>query len=257
MPLKRVLERLRAPGGCPWDRKQDAASLRTYVLEEAYELVEAIDGGQPGEIREELGDLLLQVVFQAIFAEERGVFSLDDVVDGITSKMIRRHPHVFGTRSVTSADEVLVNWERDKLASEGGKRHSLLDGIPSALPALTRAQRVQQRAAGVGFDWTSVDGPLAKVEEELGELRLAIQRAGTVEEMEEEVGDLLFSVVNVARKIAIDAEGALRAACIKFGERFRFAEERAVASGRSLAEMNAAELDALWEAAKAPRPQGS
>jgi tetrapyrrole methylase family protein/MazG family protein len=245
-----IMARLRAPEGCPWDREQDHQSLKPYLLEEAYELLEAVDHGDSGTVCAELGDVLLQVVFHAQVAAEAGSFDIGDVCDRISEKLIHRHPHVFGTVEVRDSDEVVDNWEVLKRAeAETGPRESALDGVPAGLPALQRAQKLQRKAARVGFDWPDIQGPLDKVTEELGELE-AEREAGVPEKLAWEIGDLLFAVVNVARFLHVDAEDALRMACRRFDSRFRQVEQQAAGSGRSLSQMTLPEMDALWDAAK-------
>jgi len=239
-----VVHRLRAPGGCPWDREQTHASLRSTLLEEAYEVLEAIDQGSMPALREELGDVLLQVLMQAEIGQESGEFSLGDVADGVREKLIRRHPHVFGDVQVSGADEVVRNWEALKAAEY--RRESALDGVQRSLPALQWAWSLQRRAANVGFDWPDVEGALDKVREELDELR----QAATPEEREAEFGDLVFSMVNVARKMGMNPEDALRQASGRFEARFRLMETAVRAAGKTLAEMPIEELDRFWEAAK-------
>ncbi len=239
-----VVHRLRVPGGCPWDREQTHASLRSTLLEEAYEVLEAIDQGSMPALREELGDVLLQVLMQAEIGQESGEFSLGDVADGVREKLIRRHPHVFGDVQVSGADEVVRNWEALKAAEY--RRESALDGVQRSLPALQWAWSLQRRAANVGFDWPDVEGALDKVREELDELR----QAATPEEREAEFGDLVFSMVNVARKMGMNPEDALRQASGRFEARFRLMETAVRAAGKTLAEMPIEELDRYWEAAK-------
>ncbi len=247
--LVRVVERLRAPGGCPWDREQTHRSLRPYVLEEAYEVVEAIDGGDPRSLKEELGDLLLQVVLHSVIAAEGGDFDIAGVVEGITAKIIRRHPHVFGTGRAETAEEVRSNWEdlKHREKGDGGER-SVLDGVHSGLPSLMEAEELQARAAAVGFDWRSPTEVWPKLEEELGELRQVLAAGGA--SAEEELGDVFFALVNLARLLGINAEVAVKAANRKFSRRFRAMEARAREEGRRLADMPLADLDALWEAVK-------
>ena len=239
-----VVRRLRSPHGCPWDREQTHASLRATMLEEAYEVLEAIDEASMAKLREELGDVLLQVLMQAAIAEERGEFSLGDVADSVREKLVRRHPHVFGDTKVSGADEVVRNWETLKAAEYG--RASALDGVQRSLPALQWAWSMQRRAANVGFDWRDVEGALEKIREELDELRTA----PTVEAREAEFGDLLFTMVNVARKLGINPEDALRGTTGRFEARFRMMEQQARSDGRSLADLKIEELDQYWEAAK-------
>ena len=246
-PLVDVLASLRGENGCPWDREQNHFSLRKYLLEETYEVIEAINQGDMYKICEELGDLLLQIVFHAQIARESGYFDINDVVSGITEKMIRRHPHVFGNASVQSSREVEINWEKIKRTES---RASLLDGIPAGLPALLRAARVQSRAAQVGFDWPDYRGAREKVIEELGELSAAVAGGEKPARLAEETGDLLFAAVNLARLLKVDAELALAATVDKFIARFRFMEEKARKMGRELAGCTLQELDGWWEQAK-------
>lgn len=242
--LVEVVRRLRSPRGCPWDREQTHASLRATMLEEAYEVLEAIDERSITKLREELGDVLLQVLMQATIADEAHEFSLGDVADAVREKLVRRHPHVFGDRKVSGADEVVRNWEALKAQEYG--RQSALDGVQRSLPALQWAWSLQRRAGNVGFDWPDVDGPLDKIREELDELR----EAKTVEDREGEFGDLLFTMVNVARKLGINPEDALRGATGRFEARFRMMEQGARADGRTLSDLNIDELDRYWKAAK-------
>jgi tetrapyrrole methylase family protein/MazG family protein len=246
-----VMARLRAPDGCPWDREQTHASLRRYVIEETYEVVEAIDADDPDKLCEELGDLLLQVVFHAQLAAEEGLFDVDDVSAGITEKLIRRHPHVFGNVKVADAAEVLTNWQAIKATEKGNEaRTSILDGIPASLPALMRALEVSKRAVRVGFEWPDTGSVLRKVDEELAELRTEIAAGAPSPRLADELGDLLFTVVNVARRLGIDPEEALREQIGKFGRRFRHIEARAAAGGRALDSLTLDEMEALWQEAK-------
>jgi len=246
-PLVAVMAKLRAPeGGCPWDREQTHQSLRKYMLEEAYEAVEAIDTGDPRLICEELGDVLLQVVFNAQVASEAGQFTFHDVVEGIAAKLVRRHPHVFGDVVAETPEAVTQNWEAIKRAEKGGPApESALGKLSQALPALSKAYAVQKRAAKVGFDWDDIAGPVAKVREELEEVL-----AASGPEQEGEVGDLLFAVVNLARMLKIDPEVALAGTVSKFARRFRHIERRTAEMGLKLEEMPLAELDKLWDEAK-------
>jgi MazG family protein len=218
-----VMRRLLGPGGCPWDREQSFETLRKYVLEEACEVIDAIDSGERAALREELGDLLLQVVFQAELARREGSFAIDDVVAGIVDKLVHRHPHVFGDLEARDADEVLRNWEKLK-AREKGER-GVLAGVPRSMPALTRAQRIGEKVSRVGFDWEDERGSRAKVAEDLAELDEAITR-GDPDAVEEEMGDVLFSLVNLSRHVRVDAEGALRRTIDKFTARFAHVERR-------------------------------
>jgi tetrapyrrole methylase family protein/MazG family protein len=248
--LVEIVRRLRGPSGCPWDRQQNHRSLKRYLLEEAYEALEAIDQGAWERLAEELGDVLLQVVLHAQLAAEQGLFDIREVLRRVNAKLIRRHPHVFGDLEVRDADEVLRNWERIKRAEpENSERASVLDGVPRSLPALQRAEDVQRRAARVGFDWPEESGVWEKVGEELEELRQAAA-ARNQQQIEAEFGDLLFSLVNLARFLAVEPEEALRGAIERFTQRFRTLENRARQEGRELQGMSLAELDELWEAAK-------
>jgi tetrapyrrole methylase family protein/MazG family protein len=249
--LVEIMARLRR--SCPWDREQTHESLVRYLVEETFEVVEAIESGDEDNICEELGDLLFQVVFHAQLGTERGKFSVADVIDSLSNKMIRRHPHVFGDVAVANVDQVWANWEQLKSLEKAGQgRGSKLDGIPAALGALARGQKMQEKAARVGFDWTAAREITAKLAEELRELAEAREAAGRSDDdaVREELGDVLFTVVNLARRLAIDAEGAMRDANRKFDRRFRYMENRALAAGRPLADMSINELEALWQQAK-------
>lgn len=218
-----VMRRLLAPGGCPWDREQTLESLRKYVLEEACEVIDAIDSGSRSALREELGDLLLQVVFQAELARREGCFAIDDVIAAIVDKLVHRHPHVFGGATANDADEVLRNWEKLKARERGDK--GILAGVPRSMPALTRAQRIGEKVARVGFDWDDARGSRAKVAEELRELDEAAESQDP-SRVEDEMGDVLFALVNLARHLRIDAESALRRAIDRFSDRFAYVEKR-------------------------------
>jgi MazG family protein len=246
-----VMARLRGPGGCPWDLEQTPETLRPYILEEAYEVIEAIDHGDAGKIRDELGDLLLQVVFQAQLAAEGGRFTIADVAQAIADKLERRHPHVFGSVQVEGADDVVRNWKRIKAEERrAAGDDALFAGVPAALPALARAQQLGERAAQSGLDWTDVRGPLDKVREELAEIEGALA-AGDTEAAGRELGDLLLAVTSVARHLRVPAEMALRGATDRFLERARRVEAAARAAGRPLEELDPDEIDRLWQAAKA------
>ena len=243
-----VMRRLLRPDGCPWDRAQTLESLRPYVVEEAHEVVDAIDRGSPEHLREELGDLLLQIVFQAELAGRQGWFGIDDVVQGICDKLVRRHPHVFGGEDqAESPERALERWEQMKQQEK--KDRGALDGVPVALPALLRAVRVGEKAAAVGFDWSDPSGSRAKVDEELQELDAAISE-GDRQEMEAELGDVLYSLSSLARKHGLDPEAALRGTLDRFSRRFRNAEQTARERGVMLKELDDDQLDELWEEAK-------
>ncbi|MEM8597618.1 MAG: nucleoside triphosphate pyrophosphohydrolase [Pseudomonadota bacterium] len=260
--LERLLEimaRLRAPDGCPWDREQTWETIAQYTIEEAAEVAEAISKRDVPALCDELGDLLLQVVYHARIAEERDAFDFKDVVRAISEKMLRRHPHVFGTEpGGEKADPATVDWQAMKAAeraARGETRDSALDGVPGGLPALARAARLTKRAARVGFDWTDPGDVLAKVTEEAQELAAEIG-SGEQSKIEEEYGDLLFVMVNLGRHLDVDPEGALRGANAKFERRFRAIEEALAAEGRKPEEATLAEMDALWDAAKAAERRG-
>ena len=250
-----IMARLRGDGGCPWDREQTRDSLKPCLIEEAYEVVQAIDDNDPEHLVEELGDLLLQVVFHCQIAREQSEFSVADVLQRLCEKMVRRHPHVFEERPVANAREALSQWERIKSTEvpAGGKPRSALDGVPNTLPALLRAQRLQVKAARLGFDWPTWQGAWAKVREETAEMEAALG-SGDGTRIREELGDLLFSMVNVARLLDIDAEDTLRRAATKFTRRFREVEADMVAAGTTVREASAEQLDRAWEAAKAQEP---
>ena len=247
--LLAVIRRLRGKRGCPWDREQTLESLKPYLVEECYELIDAIDSGDRERHKEELGDVLLQVALQAQIRHEKGDFSFDDVADQLAVKLIRRHPHVFGKVRVSGSREVLRNWEAIKAREKKATGGSILDGIPRHLPSLQKAQRIQSRASRVGFDWNHVKDVLAKIDEELAEARHAISR-GHEKEIREEVGDLLFSVVNLSRFQKIHAEEALAGTVKKFIGRFREVERRVREEGRNLRDCSLAEMDAHWETIK-------
>jgi tetrapyrrole methylase family protein/MazG family protein len=254
--LLSIMSRLRSEGGCPWDREQTRESLKPYLIEEAYEALEAIDGGRPAHIQEELGDVLFQVVFHSQLSRERGEFTMADLLARLNEKMIRRHPHVFAGGRVADADEALSQWERIK-RGEGtpdGVPRSALAGVPASLPALLRAQRLQVKAGRVGFDWPGWRAAWPKVGEEMAELERAAEEGDPVR-VREELGDLLFSVVNVARLLGVDAEDSLRGAAEKFTRRFNEVEGEMRAAGRSVGEASLEELDRAWEAVKAREGQ--
>jgi tetrapyrrole methylase family protein/MazG family protein len=240
-----IVARLRAPNGCPWDREQTHESLRRYLLEECHEALEAIEAGNPKRLAEELGDVLLQVGLHAQIGQEHGAFSIQDVLRNINTKLIRRHPHVFGDWKAAKASDVEANWEKLKRA-ERKDGESTLSGVPKSLPALAYSQEVQGRAARVGFDWPDMQGVLAKVREELDEFSRAKDKA----ELEHELGDIFAALVNVGRKLGIDSEGALRKASGRFRERFGYMEAAARRQGRSIEQLSLEEQEALWQEAK-------
>lgn len=255
--LIKVMARLRAPGGCPWDAEQTYASLSQYLLEECYETFDAIQEadatGDTTNLREELGDVLLQVVFHSTIAAEKGDFTVDDVTEGVTEKLILRHPHVFGEAELKTAHDVLSNWDELKRAQQkaSGKvekqKESILDDIPVHFPALLESQKLTKKAAKVKFDWENVGQIFDKLEEETDELKTAIERQ---ENIEEEIGDLLFVVVNLARKLDVDAETALKRTNRKFRQRFKFIERELKNAGKTLEDSDLQEMDALWNKAK-------
>ncbi|HSH00841.1 MAG TPA: nucleoside triphosphate pyrophosphohydrolase [candidate division Zixibacteria bacterium] len=252
-PFERLVElmkTLRGPGGCPWDAKQTHQSLTPYLIEECYELIDTIERADDEHMREELGDLLVQFVFHGVLAEERGAFAMADAITEVTEKLIKRHPHVFGDRGpVETAGDVRDIWERQKLTEREGKPKRLLDSVPASMPALTRAYRFGEKAGGVGYDWPDTTPILEKIQEELAELKAELS-AGDREKQTEEVGDLLFVIASLARKLGIDPENALRGSLSKFHRRFNYIEERVIDSGKSWDQFTLAELDAWWDAAK-------
>ena len=257
-----IIAHLRAPNGCPWDREQTHESLRKHLLEESYEAISAIDSGDFTDMREEFGDLLLQVVLQSQIANEEGQFNINQVIQGIHSKIVRRHPHVFGDLKLEGVQGVLANWEKLKEKERSERRpdgssvahraegkkeeRGLLDGVPLALPALSQAQEYQDRAARVGFDWPEIEGVLDKVKEEIAE----IKNAESDFELASEIGDLFFALVNVARWKHIDAESALRGTNMKFKKRFGYVEQGAKTQGRNLSSLSLEEMESLWQEAK-------
>lgn len=258
-----IMARLRDPEtGCPWDVKQTFSTIVPYTIEEAYEVADAIEKGDIEGLKDELGDLLLQVVFHARMAEEAGAFAFDDVVRAIADKLVRRHPHVFGDL-IADEEGLRRNWEAQKeqervsRASKRGHSISVLDDVPKALPALTRAEKLQKRAARVGFDWPQATQVLDKIEEEIAELRTEIDGNGAPERLVDETGDLLFALVNLARHLKVDPETALRQANSKFTRRFSLIENALAAEGRAPSQANLGEMDELWEAAKKEEVKGS
>jgi MazG family protein len=252
-----IMARLRDPArGCPWDVAQSFATIAPYTIEEAYEVAEAAEAGDVPALKEELGDLLLQVVFHSRMAEEQGSFAFADVAQAIADKMVRRHPHVFGDAAVATAQAQTLAWEAQKAAERRskavvqGRRDSALDGVGVALPALTRAAKLQRRAARVGFDWTEMAPIFDKIAEEIAELRAELAQGGSAARIEDEIGDLLFAVVNLARRLETDPEQALRAGCRKFERRFRRIEDLLAAQDKTPASASLDEMEALWQQAK-------
>ena len=247
--LRDVVARLRGKNGCPWDKKQTHKTLKPYMVEEAYEALDAIDKGDPKKLRDELGDLLLQIMLHSQIAGEKGSFNIKDVARSIKDKMVRRHPHVFGKKKVLGIKEIWSNWEEIK--KDEADYRSILDSIPKALPALYRAEKSQKKASRVGFDWDNVAGAWDKVEEELKEIKALLRSKGsTKKRLEEEIGDLLFSVVNVTRKTNISAENALHMATKKFSKRFLHIEQHAKKHSKKLNDMTLKQMDRLWNEAK-------
>lgn len=244
--LVNIMRRLRGDDGCPWDREQDHKSIRPYLVEETYEVIEAIDEENYEKIKEELGDLLLQIVFHAQMAEEKNRFNIDDVINHIVKKIKARHPHVFKSTKVKDSKEVLKNWEQIKM-TEG--RSSVLDGVPRELPALLKATRIQEKAARVGFDWDEIDSVFAKVEEELAEFRAAYKEKDK-EKIEDELGDMFFALVNLSRFLDANPEDALRGTIDKFVKRFRYIERKLEERGLKPSEVTLEEMDKIWEEAK-------
>jgi tetrapyrrole methylase family protein/MazG family protein len=248
--LVALMARLRGPDGCPWDRKQTPESLKPFLVEECYEVVDALDEGSPDKIREELGDLLFQIVFHARLAEEKGQFTINDVIRAIVEKMTFRHPHVFGDTRLTTDKEVLENWEEIKKKEKGNNEgKSILEGIPRHLPSLLRAHSLQERTARVGFDWSRIDEALPKLDEEIAEFKDSLKKKDA-EGIEEELGDIFFMLVNISRFLGINPEEALRKTISKFIHRFRYIEESAAKAGRSLNDMTLEEMEQLWQESK-------
>lgn len=259
--LLAVMARLRDPdGGCPWDLQQDYSTIAPYTIEEAYEVADAIRRDDRDDLRDELGDLLLQVVFHAQMAKEEGVFDFDAVADAISDKMVRRHPHVFGTEGLETPDQVKRSWEETKAAERAQKNNSddsALSGVAMALPALTRAEKLSKRAARVGFTWTAVDQVFRDLDEEVDELRVEIESDGQHDRLEDECGDILFVVANLARMLNVDPEKALRRTNEKFESRFRMIEDMLKQKGERVEDKHLAELDMLWTVAKERQKGGA
>ena len=248
--LLAITETLRGEKGCPWDKEQTRESIKPYLIEEAYEVLEAIDLKDPEKIREELGDLLFQVIFHARLSEERGEFGIYDVIGSICSKLVRRHPHVFEDKKISGSREVKKQWEEIKRSEKkdvGAKK--VLHGVPKELPGLVRAQRLQEKAASVGFDWDDPNPILAKIREEMEEILLALNQ-GDASRIKDEIGDLLFAVVNLSRYMGVHAEEAIRGSIQRFIARFEYIEEKVHASGRDLKTVSLAEMDRYWDEAK-------
>ncbi|MBI5408183.1 MAG: nucleoside triphosphate pyrophosphohydrolase [Nitrospirae bacterium] len=246
--LVNIAAKLRAPEGCPWDREQTRETLKPFLVEELYELIDAFDDNDTRGIKEELGDLLFQIVLQSQLAKEEGQFDVHDVVDGIARKMVRRHPHVFGDTSLKTSQEVLVKWQEHK-KNEGKVYGSAVAGVPRALPALLRASRIQMKATKVGFDWDKIEDVFAKLDEELGELKEALNKK-RADEIEDELGDIFFVLVRIANFVNVNSEDALRKAINKFTRRFAHIEREAARQGRKLHDMTLAEMELLWNEAK-------
>lgn len=245
-----IMTKLRAPNGCPWDRDQDHKSLKRYLIEEAYEVLDAIDSNSPEKTCDELGDLLLQVVFHAQIAKENGQFDFSDVSHGVSAKMVNRHRHIFGDEQAETPDDVMTIWEKVKKEEKGLKTQTqVLKEIPRSFPALMRSFKVQQKAAQVGFDWADIKGAMSKVKEELEELESAFE-SSSKEDIEEELGDLLFAVVNVSRFLYVQPELALSATTNKFIRRFEYVEQSAAKEGKNLQDMSLDEMDEFWNKAK-------
>jgi tetrapyrrole methylase family protein/MazG family protein len=252
--LLNIMEKLRGEKGCPWDKEQTRESLKPYIVEEAYELLEAIEENDPEKIKEELGDLLFQIVFQSQIARENKEFDMPDIIDKIAKKMVSRHPHVFGNTTCSTSDEVVAQWELQK-KREGKLRESILEGVPETLPSLLRAHRLQKRAAGVGFDWERADDVLEKLDEELKEFKEALGTKNK-DKIEDELGDIFFMLVNISRFIGVNPEDAHRKTISKFIHRFRYIEMKAAEQGRRLSDMTLDEMDKLWDEAKSREGKG-
>jgi tetrapyrrole methylase family protein / MazG family protein len=248
--LVSLMKTLRGPDGCPWDRKQTLPDLKPFVIEEAYEVVDAVDRDDRQALMEEVGDLLLESVFIAEITREEGSFDIYDSITAIHDKLVRRHPHVFADVEANDAEQVLVNWEKQKNEERKAENKSVLSGVPAALPAALKASRLTEKAARVGFDWRKTDDVFDKLDEEIGELREAV-KGGDTSHIEDEMGDLLFTIANIARKTGVNPEEALQSTNRKFIRRFEAMESAVRASGRNLDQLSLEEMDALWEQAKA------
>ncbi len=254
--LVKLMTTLRGPDGCPWDREQTLFDLKPYVIEEAYEVVDAIDRADRAALLEEIGDFLLEAVFIAELTREEGSFDIYDSITAIHDKLVRRHPHVFGDVEAKDAEQVLVNWEKLKSAERRAENKGVLSGVPQSLPALLKASRLTEKASRVGFDWRHTRDVFDKLQEEIGELQEAIE-TGKKEHVHEELGDLLFTVANIARKVDVNAEEALQSTNRKFQTRFASMEAKVHASGRNIDQLSLEEMDALWDEAKAEGGGGS
>src|ERR1700674_5192868 len=248
--LLAIMARLRGPGGCPWDREQTLATLKPFIVEEAYEVVDAIDRDDRRGLAEELGDFLLQAVFIAKITRQEGTFDINDATTAIHEKLVRRHPHVFGDVEAKDAEQVLVNWEKLKNEERKAENKSVLAGVPQSLPALLKASRLTEKAARVGFDWRRAEDVFAKIDEEIGELHEAIEEKDQ-KKIHDEIGDLLFTIANVARKLDVNAEEALQSANRKFMRRFESMESAVRSEGRNIDQLTLEQMDALWDEAKA------
>jgi len=246
--LINIAARLRAPDGCPWDKEQTRESLKPFLVEELHEVIDAFEENDPEHIKEELGDLLFQIVLQSQLAKEEGLFDIHDVVDGISRKMVQRHPHVFGDRDLKTSEDVKVWWDEHK-KKEGKVHDSAIGGVPRSLPALLRASKIQKKATKVGFDWSRIEDVFKKLEEEIGELKEAIN-GKKQDEIEDEMGDLFFVLVRIANFVEVNPEDALTGTIRKFDQRFRHIEAAAARQGRKLSDMTLAEMDVFWEQAK-------
>ena len=247
--LLSIMRKLRGPGGCPWDAEQTHESLTRYLLEETYEVIEAIESKSDEHLKEELGDLLLQPIFHAVIAEEAGQFDIYDVIRTLCEKLVRRHPHVFGDFEISDSNAQIENWERIKKEEKGPERTSALSGVPPHLPALLKAQKITEKASRVGFDWNHSDQIFAKVMEELHEFEEA-WAGGNPERMEDELGDLLFAIVNLGRFLSLNPEEALRKTICRFQKRFSYVEDTLNKQGRNLSDATLEEMDILWEQVK-------
>ena len=246
--LKEIASVLRSENGCAWDKEQTSKTLKPYLIEEAYEVYDAIDMNDNENLKEELGDLLYQIYAHSQIASEAGLFTLDDVAEAITAKLIRRHPHVFGDDGQATADEVKEKWEKIKTEEKSG-RESILDGVPKGMPALLKAYRIQEKVSRIGFDWESIKGAEDKLDEEITELKEAV-KLGNHEKISDEAGDVLFSIVNVLRFAGIEPESALNSTIKKFTGRFKYIEKKSAESGKQISQMSLPEMEELWEEAK-------